>query len=846
MITDARLKEALENCSRDPIHIPGAIQSYGVLVATDKKLEQIEFASETTTTMLGIEPGELLGESIDKLLDREQAHRARNALSHRSINKQREVVGEGMFLGNSFQISIHSKDDRAVLEFMPMEATAAGEPDALDRTRALLADSIATSDLQTLLDHAVDNLRAITGYERVLACRFLPDGAGHMVSESRASHVETFLGLRFPATDIPPIARKLIAEIPVRVVANAEGENVAVLAATDIERPLDMSLAILRGTVDVQLQYLRNMGVKGNMTLPIIVEGNLWGLFALHHTKALIPDPAMLIAAELSGKMLSLIIQHTVQTKHQSRLNNCTNIAAALLESENGELSEGNNWDGHRERLSTAIPSQGIAFIVGDEVIKSGDVPTDVACLAVLNLTAQVDDKVQSFDDLAQLLPTQKLNQCAGALVMTLSESSQTSLILFRNVISRTINWAGAPEKKIIQSDRGLELSPRNSFAHYAEQVEGKSDEWSNDDLEIAEVLHGALVRVLEQKDREETQQHRLKLMVRELNHRVRNILTLVQSLSSSSKSTATSMAEYALALEKRIVALAGAHDLLTKEDMRGVEIGQIAKMELQPYLDNVSAEASINGPHFILNADVSPIITLLFHELVSNAVKYGALSVPQGKISLQWSVQTEGLVIEWRESNGPEVTKPKHEGLGLSIIEDAIPYEFGGQAELVFDPSGVVANFVVPRAEFDLKESGWDVEHKNGARVNDPETPTKTITRRGLIVEDNYLIAKESQRWFKELGFHETISVATVSDALRELSAKRFDFCLLDVNLRGDLSEPVAHKLVEKGIPYIFASGYGSEGSELCNQFNAPFLTKPLNISQLREAIEDLSGVEC
>jgi len=843
--TDVELEEAIANCSRDPIHIPGAIQAYGALVAADNKLERIEFASENTTALLGVAAADLLGQSVRTLLDSEQIHTARNALSHRSIKQQREVVGEKQFADKRFQISIHCSDDRSILEFLPMSAIGSGEPGALERTRSLLADSVAINDYQTVLDLAVGNLRAITGYDRVLACRFLPDDSGDMVAESRAANTKSFLGLRFPESDIPPIARDLIASIPVRVVADVDAENVTVMAVNSDVESLDMSLAILRGTVDVHLRYLRNMGVKGNMTIPITVGGKLWGLFALHHMKPRIPDPTMLIAAELSGKMLSLIIQHTVQSRHQLHLNNCTAIATSLLDSGSSKLSEENYWESHRDQLVAAIPSHGIAFLVGDKIEKAGSAPDDSACLAIRDLASRSDETLSTFNNLTELLPEQQLQLTAGALVMHLSSNTQTFLLLFRDLATHTVNWAGMPEKKITSGVRGLELSPRNSFESYTETVKGKCDEWSHEDLEVANVLYDALSKVLStQKDKKDSQ-HRLKLLVRELNHRVRNMLTLVQSLSSSSKSSATSLEGYAVALEKRIIALAGAHDLLTREEMRGVHIAQIAKLELRPYLDKKRLKATVSGPDVVVNADVSPVIALVFHELVSNAVKYGALSTADGRISLEWKVSDAGLDIEWLEANGPAVVEPTREGFGRSLIENAIPYEFGGQAKIAFESTGVRANFILPQPEFVVQESQGMSSDSNNKRVNNRSIKSKSIVLRGLVVEDNYVIAEEAQRWFEKLGFDEIVAVATVKDALGHLEKSPFAFCLLDVNLRGDYSEPVAKKLTELGTPYLFASGYGSEGSELCDQFDVPFLTKPIGFEELQKVLVDLSIIE-
>lgn len=850
MISDTDLQEALANCDRAPIQTPGTIQSFGALVALDRKFEQIEFASQTTEALLGIKAEDLLEQPISALLDLEESHRARNSLSHSSIGDQREIIGEKKFAGTVFQLSLHLKDNRSVLELLPMaESGVAGESSALEKTRALLAESVAVKDFQSTLNASVENLRASTGYDRVKAYRFLPDNTGEVVAESRASHMDSFLGLRFPASDIPPIARQLYTRTPIRVIANVNGLDSPIIGSNPDARPLDLSLAVLRGTAGVHLRYLQNMGVASTLTLPIIVGGKLWGLFAMHHMKPRVPDPTVLIGTELSGKMLGLIIEHTRQTRHQGHLNSCTAIAHEILETGESKLAEGTYWKNHGERLNAAIPSHGIAFIEGNQVGKNGSAPSVETCLAIRDsaptasgsTTEKSAIEIVPFDDLQTRMPEHSFGNTGGALVIPLSITSDICLILFRDLALRNIKWAGDPVKELIKSDRGFELNPRNSFSSYAETVREKCDEWTNDDIEVATVLQSALTRALDIETERRDSRHRLRVMIRELNHRVRNILTLVQSLSSNSKNSATSIEGYASALEQRIVALAGAHDLLTKENMLGIQLEKIASLELRPYLDEASKTASLSGPKVLLNADVSPIIALVLHELTSNAVKYGALSQTSGTVSLSWEITDNELNIQWLEEGGPIVSEPTHEGFGRSIIEHAIPYEFGGTAQIKFKPAGVHVMFSLPADEFETVDQLVTTKNDTSETVLEQNKYSKQALKRGLIVEDNYVIAKEAKRWFEELGFEETVAVASVNGALMHLNDGKFDFCLLDVNLRGVMSEPVAKKLTDLGVPYLFASGYGSEGSELCNQFDAPFLTKPINIDSLRNVLKEL-----
>lgn len=837
MNTEHDLEEALANCDREQIHIPETIQSFGALIATDRKLKNIEFASLNTNAMLGFDAKELLEQPIEIILEQEIRHKARNCLSHATIQRQRQLVGEKSFQGQLFQISIHLQDERAILEFIPASNTHTAELDALERTRMMLADTVAVDDFQAVLDTTAQNLWISTQYDRVKAYRFLPSGAGEVVAEFRTPNTESFLGMRFPASDIPPVARKLYATTPIRVIANVNSENIPVLSSDPKGRPLDMSLAILRGNSEVHLNYLRNMGVKSTMTLPITVGGELWGLFSCHHMEARKMDPTELIACELSGKMLSLSIEHTKQTRHLIYLNKCKEIANQLA-IDGRIISVDSYWNSSRNELIQAIPSRGIAYLVDELVYISGSAPDEEAVMKIRDMAANDNNQIQHYDDLPAKLPDSNLKKTAGALVLPLTSSSNQYVILFRDHASNEIKWAGAPTKEVTQTEEGLKLNPRSSFESYHQSVIGMSDEWTHDDREIGEALQIELSGALESE--RERSENRLRLMVQELNHRVRNILSLVQSLSSNSKATATSLEGYAKALESRIIALAGAHDLLTRDDLTGVMFEEVAKLELKPHIDNESQSAFLDGPAVSLTPDAAPIVTLVIHELITNAVKYGSLSQAGGSVHLSWTPTKRGLEIEWLEKGGPTVKEPEHEGFGRSLIENAIPYEFGGEASTNYAPAGLHAKFLLPHDTFTTTEKyskpSFGIKKASNLAVN-----SNFKMQRALIVEDNYVVAMENKRWFEEFGFEEIVTVTSVSAALEELENHKIDFCMLDVNLRGNISKPVAEKLTELKVPYIFATGYGSEGHELCQEFDTPFLTKPVNINQVREVLKDM-----
>jgi len=632
---------------------------------------------ETTQQYLGIAATDLLGQPMDSLLDELLMHSARNMLTRASSSHQRHVVGERVFGNTMFQVSVYGKDGRAVLDFLPYPTATRTDSSALERARVLLTESTAHDSVEDVLAAAVESLRTTTRFDRVKAYRFLPDNSGEVVAESRASHMESYMGLRFPATDIPPVARELYVKTPIRVMADVHASDATLLALDPDARPLDLSLSILRGSSGVHVQYLKNMGVKSTLTLPIVVEGKLWGLFSLHHNKPLVPEPTALIAAELTGKMLGLILQHAKHTRHLRRLSQSISFAHELFSANVGAPFENSHTSSPLPSLSDLIQVDGLAVVGAGKVYSDGTVPSVDACQAIVGLASRSSDQLFLADDLRAQLPDTHLGDSAGVLRMNVDARKKVSLLLFRGLSVRQTSWAGVPQKSLTRSALGPQLNPRKSFASYVESVEGKCDEWSNDDLEVAVALQSALIQVFSVQSELKDGRDRANLLVHELNHRVRNILTLVQSLSSSSRASATSLEGYATSLEERIAALATAHDLLTDGDLRGVSFARMARVELHPFIqgedEDEGARAELQGPEISLKPDAAQVMALVLHELTSNSVKYGSLSVPQGRVSLVWEKSDRGVIISWSESGGPHVTTPEREEHPLRLPADTV-----------------------------------------------------------------------------------------------------------------------------------------------------------------------------
>ena len=331
--------------------------------------------------------------------------------------------------------------------------------------------------------------------------------------------------------------------------------------------------------------------------------------------------------------------------------------------------------------------------------------------------------------------------------------------------------------------------------------------------------------------------QRQQDLMIAELNHRVKNILALIRSLSRQAKQSSASLESYALALEQRIAALAAAHDLAVSDSMRGVSLRGILDTELGPYVASDASQVMLSGPTVGLRADVAPMIALVFHEIVSNAAKYGALSTGEGIVQAKWSVDDEHLRFSWRELGGPPVEPPKRHGFGRSLIERAIPYEFDGQVSLDYDPGGLRFAFELPVRHL------VDLEDETTPALAPQVSEIKRIAsgRAVLLVEDNVVLAMDMVESITRLGAERVETAATIADGLRAVETDPYDFAVLDMNLRGEVAFDLALTLRAKKVPFVFVTGYGSKIDVPPDLRDVPILTKPVDDGTLSRGIEGI-----
>jgi two-component sensor histidine kinase/DNA-binding response OmpR family regulator len=343
--------------------------------------------------------------------------------------------------------------------------------------------------------------------------------------------------------------------------------------------------------------------------------------------------------------------------------------------------------------------------------------------------------------------------------------------------------------------------------------------------------VSGVTVDITDLKVAEE----RRTLLVKEVDHRARNALAVVQSIVRLTK--AKSIDEYISAIEGRIGALSTAHVLLSESRWEGADLSRLLDEELAPYRSSDAERITVVGPAVFLQPAVAQILALVLHELATNAAKYGALSMTSGRVMLTWQIRSNELVLEWEETGGPTVEAPVSKGYGTKVISASVERQLGGRAIFDWHPEGLHFNLSVPCGEkMKLSESGFrgrsTTEKDKGAAL------AKAMAgNRILLVEDEALVGMMTSDMLTDLGFHVIGPFGRVADAFAAAGREDFHAAVLDVNVGGGLVYPVAELIAARGVPLIFLTGYGAEGID--GRFaHVPLLQKPIEKHMLQNML--------
>ena len=421
--------------------------------------------------------------------------------------------------------------------------------------------------------------------------------------------------------------------------------------------------------------------------------------------------------------------------------------------------------------------------------------------------------------------------------------------MLFRSEVVRSVRWAGDPHKPVEYGPNGPRLTPRESFAEWKELVQGRSKRFTTSEVRVAETLRATLIEVVLRLADEATTERqqataRQELLIAELNHRVRNILGLIRGLIRQSNPGNEAVKDFVTVVDGRIHALARAHNQITDDHWGPAPLNALIDAEAAAFVGDKERIVATGRPT-LLNPQAFTTLALVLHELVTNSAKYGSLSVPEGQALISWERNSRNdLEIVWREVGGPPASPPTRKGFGTTIIDRSVPYDLGGSASIEYKASGVEAHFRVPHRHVSEAQA-FVADRKPYPRpaIGHPQpTPGPMLDGHDLLlVEDSLIIALDAEDILVRLGAESVQTAATVDGALDLIQASKPKLAMLDINLGDQNSFPIADRLSDLDVPFLFATGYGEQAQLPQRHRGRPVVQKPYTMENVARAVSDI-----
>lgn len=503
----------LENCAREPIHIPGSIQPRGVLAVVHEPDFVVRQVSANVADLLGRPTEAVLDRPLSNLIGTAQAARVEQTASTFGDLRQRNPLECDIDVGGetrAFDVILRREPGGILL--VELEIAYGERPFSFPNTYQAVRNSVEelnrATTLTELYDTTAESVRALTGFDRVMVYRYDEDYNGEVVAESRRDDLNSFLGLHYPSTDIPAQARALYEKNWIRLISDVNYTPAPLVPAVDPAsgQPLDLTYATLRSVSPIHIEYLQNMGVHASMSISLLRHGRLWGLIACHHYAGPhLPPYGTRVAAEFLGSTLSLrlvdrfeddqlhqrLAANAVLTKLiAATLDDSESLAAALLGAPN---------------LLDLVPADGVVVNIQGEYRVIGAVPPPEVASMVAAWARGAGEEVASTECLTQELSALDLDPklVAGALALNLPDGQYA--IWFRREVQRSVDWGGDPHNKAIairEGSDGIRLSPRKSFERWREIVRERSEAWTPSEADSAESLRRHLVESLYRRTR--------------------------------------------------------------------------------------------------------------------------------------------------------------------------------------------------------------------------------------------------------------------------------------------------------------------------------------------------------
>ena len=490
----------IQNCDSEPIRTPGCIQSHGAVLVLRPAGLTILQASENSEQWLGVAPENLLGASIQSVIGPEKEAELRRIFDSEPVENNPLYVFSlpaSNGVRKELEVVAHLAGGSAILEFEQAGSNLnRRSSDFFTLLKKCINRLHSANNLPGFCQQVTDSFQTLTGMDRVMLYRFHEDFHGEVIAESRRDGLPSWLGLHYPAEDIPKQAREIFMKIWHRAVPDIDAPLIELipLANPDTGRPVDMTYCALRGVSIMYSEYIRNMGSKATLVMPVLNGGRLWGLISCHHGEKMHYSYRLRAACEFLAQVVSLQLK---PVEDYEQLN-----YRVKLEAVHGQLVENVAKDNDftllcegRPALLDGINAGGAALYYLDRWWCAGQTPGPDQLDA---LAAWLFEQPELRRDVSPVFAAGNLlgaypdgeaikDTASGLLAIPLSHANRNLILWFRPEIIQTINWAGDPHYKLtVPGPNGLRLTPRASFELYTESVQGHSLPWTEVEIDSA------------------------------------------------------------------------------------------------------------------------------------------------------------------------------------------------------------------------------------------------------------------------------------------------------------------------------------------------------------------------
>ncbi|MNK77262.1 Phytochrome-like protein cph1 [compost metagenome] len=665
----------LTNCDKEPIHIPGKIQSHGFLIAVDKKDLTISYISENAGDFFNEQAKNLLNKPLAVvntfIRQQDPEFNIEDLLKLGIIRDNFDAISPHPVEldGNPFYLIISPSPNNWLLEFEPVTL----QYDIQSSIGRSASSMLQGKNVSTLLSGAALEVKKLINYDRIMIYKFLDDGHGEVVAEEKEPDLEPFFGLHYPASDIPKQARELYKLNLTRLIADVNKLDAPILTFKENE-PLDLTNGGLRAVSPIHVQYLKNMGVQSSFSISLISHGELWGLIACHNYSPKFIDYKAREGSKLIGQILSSALEYRQEEEEAEVVELFKNTANVLSEHLTRDKYLIEAITGHKRTILDATTASGVAIIFENELKTIGEVPVDEDIRELADwLKKTTDESIYYTHRLSEIhSPAKKYKEIAsGILSCTLNKELGEMIIWFKPEQITTVNWAGNPEKPVSPDENGLlNLSPRKSFETWSQVVNNTSEKWRGEEISSVLRIREIIITDINKKANE------IRLLNEKLQAAYEELDTFSYTISHDLRTPLTSIKTYTELLLKnksvddngkkmldRILHGANKMNFLIKEILNLARVGRsdinFETVDMPLLLKEIEAEVwnafkadkteLVLGQLPNLKGDRT-MIAQVFTNLVGNAVKYSS-TVDKPRIEILGHVDGEETIYAIKDN---------------------------------------------------------------------------------------------------------------------------------------------------------------------------------------------------